>query len=200
MALGSALATGKVGVYSVVPGPGFLNASAALATAYGLNAKMLCLSGQIPRRAIGKGTGVLHEIPDQLGIMRSLTKWAARVNSPSEVPVKIAEAFWQMHSGKPQPVGLEVPMDVLAERGLAEIDVESSKPFYPPVDTDKLSKAAKLLGQAETPMIFVGGGAQDVSNEVRQLAEILQAPRRRLPHRARRAGRTALLEFVPATR
>ena len=133
MALGATLATGKPAVYSVVPGPGFLNASAALATAYALNAKVLCLSGQIPRRAIGKGTGVLHEIPDQLGVMRSLTKWAARVNSPSEAPSKVAEAFWQMHSGRPQPVGLEVPMDVLAERGIVDISMaESPGPFHPP--------------------------------------------------------------------
>ena len=176
MALGSALATGKPAVYSVVPGPGFLNATAALATAYGLNAKVLCLSGQIPRRAIGKGTGVLHEIPDQFGVMRSLTKWAARVNSPSEAPSKIAEAFRQMHAGRPQPVGLEVPMDVLAERGVVEMAVKNPEPYHPPVDIDKVSKAAKLLGQAETPMIFVGSGAQDVPSEVRQLAEMLQAP------------------------
>ena len=176
MALGSALATGEPAVFSVVPGPGFLNATAALATAYGLNAKVLCLSGQIPRRAIGKGTGVLHEIPDQLGVMRSLTKWAARVNSAGEAPSKIAEAFQQMHSSRPQPVGLEVPMDVLAERGVVEMDGDKLELYRSPIDTDKLSEAAKLLGRAETPLIFVGSGAQGVSDEVRQLAEMLQAP------------------------
>ncbi len=77
MALGYALSSHKVGVYNVVPGPGFLNTTAALATAYGCNAKVLCLTGQIRSAHIGRGYGMLHEIPDQLGIMRSLTKWAA---------------------------------------------------------------------------------------------------------------------------
>src|SRR4029079_2961651 len=78
MALGYALSTGNVGVYNVVPGPGLLNTMAALATAYSTNAKVLCLTGQIRSDAIGRGFGQLHEIPDQLGILRSLTKWAAR--------------------------------------------------------------------------------------------------------------------------
>src|ERR1700694_5472180 len=68
MALGAALATGKPQVFSVVPGPGLLNATAALATAYSLSAPVLALSGQIPSKFIGKGHGMLHEIPDQIGI------------------------------------------------------------------------------------------------------------------------------------
>src|SRR5438034_737458 len=68
MALGAALATGRPAVYSVVPGPGFLNSSAALATGFSTGAKVLALIGQIHSRAIGKGLGALHEIPDQIGI------------------------------------------------------------------------------------------------------------------------------------
>src|SRR5262252_9552548 len=83
MALGAALATGRPAVYSVVPGPGFLNSGAALATAYSTGAKVLALIGQIPGRAIGKGLGYLHEIPDQLGILRTLTKSAERIDSPA---------------------------------------------------------------------------------------------------------------------
>ena len=82
MALGAALATGKPAAYSVVPGPGFLNSTAALATAYSTGARVLALIGQIPSRGIGKGHGLLHEIPDQIGILRKLTKWAERVGSP----------------------------------------------------------------------------------------------------------------------
>ena len=83
-ALGYALASGKTGVYVVVPGPGFLNTTAALSTAYALNAPVLCPAGQIHADQIGRGYGMLHEIPDQLGILRSLTKWARRVDSPAE--------------------------------------------------------------------------------------------------------------------
>src|SRR5262245_54070358 len=90
MALGAALATGKPAAYSVVPGPGFLNSSAALATAYSTGARVLALVGQIPSGAIGKGHGLLHEIPDQLGILRKLTKWAERVNAPKDPPAIVA--------------------------------------------------------------------------------------------------------------
>ncbi|HLA42817.1 MAG TPA: thiamine pyrophosphate-binding protein, partial [Aggregatilineales bacterium] len=176
MALGYALARGDVGVYNVVPGPGFLNATAALSTAYALNAKVLCLTGQIPAHLIGKEQGVLHEIPDQPGIMRSLTKWSDRINSPAEAPAKIAEAFRAMHSGRPRPVGLEIPMDVLAQR--AEVDTAPVQlPIYvPPVDVDWLEQVARILGESQNPMIFVGGGAQDVSVEITELATLLQAP------------------------
>lgn len=78
MAYGYAAASGRPGAYCVVPGPGFLNTTAALATAYACSALVLCLSGQIPSRYIGRGVGLLHEIPDQLGIMQRLIKWAAR--------------------------------------------------------------------------------------------------------------------------
>src|SRR5690349_8528877 len=79
MALGAALATGEPAAYSVVPGPGLLNTMAALATAYSTNAPVFCLSGQIASRLIGRGLGQLHEIPQQLELLRTLTKWAERV-------------------------------------------------------------------------------------------------------------------------
>lgn len=176
MALGYALARGDVGVCSVVPGPGFLNASAALATAYGLNAQVLYLVGQIPTHKIGKNEGLLHEIPDQLGILRTLTKWAERVPRPADAPRLVAEAFQQLRSGRPRPVGLEVPMDVLAQREEVDASPVTLPTASPQVDTDLLEKAAKLLGEAQNPMIFVGGGAQGVSAEIRALAEALQAP------------------------
>src|SRR3954453_13938954 len=69
MALGAALATGTPQAYAVVPGPGLLNTGAALLTAYGMNAPVLALIGQIPHRDIGRGFGHLHEIRDQTGII-----------------------------------------------------------------------------------------------------------------------------------
>lgn len=176
MALGYALSTDRAGVYNVVPGPGFLNSTAALCTAYATNAKVLCLTGEIPSRFIGRGIGQLHEINDQLSVLRSLTKWSARVTGPSEAPARTAEALRQLHAGRPRPVGLECPWDVLAAEG--EVDrIPGPLPIAPdPVDTDALEEAARILGRAEHPMIFVGRGAMNVSEEVRQLAELLQAP------------------------
>jgi acetolactate synthase I/II/III large subunit len=176
MALGAALSTGKVAAYNVVPGPGLLNTFAALATAYSTNAKVLCLTGQIASPYIGRGYGQLHEIPDQLGMLRSLTKWAARIASPAEAPGLVAEAFTQLLTGRPRPVGLECPPDVLA--ATAEVDLTPIQPAlrFPPVDPDAIAVAAQLLGQARQPLIFVGSGALDAAAEVQQLAEALQAP------------------------
>src|SRR4051812_41386656 len=112
MALGAALATGKPAVYSVVPGPGFLNTTAALCTAYACNAPVMALVGQIPAHAIGRNLGFLHELPDQLAIMRGLTKWAERIRDAGAAPALVGEAFRQMGSGRPRPVGLECAVDV----------------------------------------------------------------------------------------
>src|SRR3954468_465541 len=176
MALGAALATGNPAVYSVVPGPGFLNSSAALATAYSTGARVLALIGQIPSRAIGKGHGLLHEIPDQIGILRTLTKWAERVERPQDAPQLVGQAFAQLHSGRPRPVGIEVPPDILGAK--AEVDLLAPLPPTPntPLDEDAIERAAALLGKAECPVIFVGGGALEAADEVRALAERLSAP------------------------
>ncbi len=176
MALGHTLATGEISVFNVVPGPGLLNASAALATAYGLNAPVLCLTGQIPTKQIGQGKGVLHEIPDQLAILRGLTKWAERATSAADVPGLLYAAFAELQNGRPRPVALEIPMDVLAERGAVELAARPAPVTHPQPDPELVEQAAKTLGKAKRPLIFVGSGAQNVSAEVRQLATMLEAP------------------------
>ena len=176
MALGYTLTTDKAGVYSVVPGPGFLNTTAALATAYGRCAKVLCLSSQIQSGHIGRGFGMLHEIPDQLAIMRGLTKWSDRIQSPSDAPLLVADAFRQMYSGRPRPVGLECPMDVLSASQEVDLTPIPLAIRHPAVDPDAIGAAAKLLGKAKNPLIFIGGGAVDAGAEILELAEALQAP------------------------
>src|SRR6202020_3546376 len=76
MAYGYAKSTGRVGVYTCVPGPGVLNTTAALCTAFAANASVLCLTSEIPAADIGRGFGILHELPDQLATLPSLTKGA----------------------------------------------------------------------------------------------------------------------------
>lgn len=176
MALGYALATGKVGVCSVVPGPGFLNATAALATAYSTNAKVLCLVGQIQSDSINKGYGLLHEIPNQIEILRTLTKWADRIETPADAPSLVAEAFRQLNAGRPRPVGLECAPDVLAQKTEVDLTKVDYTLRHPPVDMDKINEAAELLAKAENPLIFVGLGAIDAAPAVQELAELLQAP------------------------
>jgi len=176
MAMGYAQSSDKIGVYSVVPGPGFLNTTGALSTAYAVNAKVLCLTGEIPSKSIGKDIGLLHEIPDQLGIIRHLTKWAERIDDPQNAPHLVTEAYTQLMSGRPRPVGLEVPMDVWGKSGEADLSVVEPDPLQPAVNLDAVKEAAKLLGKAKNPVIAVGGGAQHASAEVQALAEMLQAP------------------------
>ncbi len=176
MAFGYAKSTGKVGVYSVVPGPGVLNASAALCSAYGASTPILCITGQVPAAFIGSGKGHLHELPDQLATMRTLTKWAARIEHPAEAPDLVAQAFRQMQSGRPRPVSLEMPWDVFGMQAPVQpIPPPSAYPAIEP-DSDAIEKAARLLKSAKNPMIMVGSGAMHAASEVLALADLVQAP------------------------
>ncbi len=175
MAYGYARSTGRVGTYTVVPGPGLLNTTAALCTAYACNAPVLCVTGQIPSAGIGTGRGYLHEIPDQLGLIQKLTKWAARIDHPSQAPDRVREAFKQLQTGRPRPVELEMAMDVMGQQGEVTLLAPESHPALAP-DPEQIEQAAKRLSQAKRPLLVVGGGAQDASAEVLQLAELLQAP------------------------
>ena len=176
MALGYTLATGEPAVFNVVPGPGLLNATAGMATAYALNAKVFCLTGQILSRNIGKGIGDLHEIPHQPEVLRGLTKWNDIVLHPSDAGRKVAQAFFELASGRPRPVALEIPPDVLKLRAQVPETPTPLAPFAPPIDAGAIETAGEWLGASKRPLIFVGGGAQGVSAEVGQLAEMLQAP------------------------
>lgn len=176
MALGYAMAAGKPSAYVVVPGPGFLNTTAALSTAYAVNAPVLALTGQIQQSMIGRNVGLLHELPDQLAIMRGLTKWADRIPSPSAAPGLVNEAFRRLLSGRQRPVALECAMDTWARRAPVELIGTAATADPSPVDDEAVERAARLLGSAERPMIVVGGGAQGAGEYVQRIAELLDAP------------------------
>ncbi len=176
MALGAALATGKPQAFSVVPGPGLLNAGAALLTAYGMNAPVLALVGQIPQADIDRGHGHLHEIHDQLGLMRHITKWAERIRSPQEAPRLVSDAIRQAMSGRPRPVALECALDTWARHGEVVLPDGPLPLAEDAIDQEAIEAAARILGRAERPMIVLGGGASDASAEVVKIAETLEAP------------------------
>ena len=129
MADGYAKVTGKVGVAMVVPGPGALNATAGLGTAFASSSPVLLISGQIASGALGKRQGQLHEVEDQLDVFKPITKWNHRVTEVGEIPEAVHEAFRQLNTGRPRPVELEVPPDTLAAIGEADI-IEPE--VYPP--------------------------------------------------------------------
>jgi acetolactate synthase-1/2/3 large subunit len=176
MALGAALATGKPQAYAVVPGPGLLNSGAALLTAYGMNAPVLALIGQIPAAAIGKGQGHLHEIRDQAGIIARLVDHSSQIKGPAEASVKVAKAIQSMRQGRPGPAALECAIDVWGKRGAVPPITMPLPLRLPKIDDDKVRSAAKLLGKAKRVLIVAGGGAQDASLEVTLLSSMLQAP------------------------
>ena len=176
MADGYAKATGKVGVAMVVPGPGALNATAGLGTAFASSSPVLLISGQIASNALGKRQGQLHEVEDQLDVFKPITKWNHRVTEVGEIPEAVHEAFRQLSTGRPRPVELEVPPDTLAALGDADI-IEPE--IYPPVaaDSTDIDRAAEILARAERPAIIAGGGTiiSGASDELREVAEFLQA-------------------------
>jgi acetolactate synthase I/II/III large subunit len=176
MAFGYARSTGRPGVFSVVPGPGVLNASAALLTAFGGNEPVLCLTGQVPTDFLGKGRGHLHEMPDQLATLRTFVKWADRIEYPANAPALVARAFQEMLSGRRGPASLEMPWDVFTQK----VEVGAAEIFdrfpAPQPDPDRVKSAATLIAASQSPMIFVGSGAIEAGDEILELAELIDAP------------------------
>jgi acetolactate synthase-1/2/3 large subunit len=192
MALGYAKATGRPGVYTVVPGPGVLNTTAALCTAWGCNTPVLCLTGQVPADFLGHGRGHLHELPDQLATLATLVKHARRIDRPADAPRAVAEAWRAMLTGRPGPASLEMCWDTLGESAAVEIPAPLPPLPAPEPDPEAVAAAARLIAGAKHPMIMVGGGAQHAAAEVRALAERLGAP-----VTAFRSGRGVVAEDHP---
>ncbi len=176
MALGAALATNRPQPYAVVPGPGLLNTSAALLTAYSMNAPVLALIGQIPDGDIGKGLSHLHEIKDQAGIIARLVDFSARVRKPEEVSALVAKAIQSLYSDRPGPAALECAIDMWGRKSAHEKIAAPLPAPAPALDEDAIRDAAKRLANSKRPLIICGGGAQGASEEVTKLADMLQAP------------------------
>ena len=177
MADGYARSTGKVGVSLVVPGPGLMNAMAGLSTAYACSSPVLCIAGQIASSQIGKNRGFLHEVPHQQQMVASVSKWAACAYHPEEIPELVQEAYRQLRTGRPRPVVLEVPPDVLQATGDVTL-VDPVSVTAPAGDPARLEDAARLLGEAKRPVILAGGGviSSNATEEVQALSKLLEAP------------------------
>jgi acetolactate synthase-1/2/3 large subunit len=192
MAFGYAKSTGKVGVYTCVPGPGLLNTTAALCTAYSALAPVLCLTSEIPAADIGRGYGILHELPDQLALLRGLTKWAERIDHPTEVPRILAVAMEQLTTGRIGPVALECPWDTLSVKSLVDFEVLPRANSQSPPDPASVQQAAELIADSRNPMIILGAGAVAAGPEILDLARLIQAP-----VTAHRSGRGIVSEELP---
>ena len=174
MALGAAQVTGRPSAFCVVPGPGMLNAAAGLTSAYWGNARVLALIGAVPSQWRGRGTGILHDLPDSAAVLDQITKHTGYVGSGEHAVGVWQRAIDELVSGIPRPVTVEVPVDVWTQP--ADGALEAPQASRPAIDPGQIEEAARLLGQAQRPLIMVGGGAQDASEPVRELAEALEAP------------------------
>jgi acetolactate synthase-1/2/3 large subunit len=178
MADGYARATGKPGVAVVITGPGVTNIATAVGEAYTDSSPLLVISSNVESPYLDDMRGNLHDLKDQLAVMKAVTKWNARVADANEVTGIMGEAFDRLRSGRPLPVHVEVPLDVLDQQAVdAPLPRE---PFIvvPEPNDEKVDKAAAMLAGAQRPLIYAGGGAvsSGAAPFIRQLAERLKAP------------------------
>ncbi len=177
MADGYARASGKPGVALVVPGVGLYNAASGLANAYSRSMPVLLIAGQIPRGAIGKNLGAVHEIADQGGAVRSVTKWQRQASRPREVPDAVFEAFRQMRTGRPRPVLIEMPPEAGVEREEVRLRSPAAVSRIVPSQED-LREAARVISGSALPLIYAGGGVarSDAEQTLVKLAEATNIP------------------------
>lgn len=162
-----ARSTGKVGVCLVTSGPGATNLVTGLATAYYDSVPLVCFTGQVARNLIGNDA--FQEV-DIVGITRSITKYGVTVRKREDLGRIIKEAFYIASSGRPGPVLIDLPKDVMGELGDIEypqtVDIRGYKPNTE-VHIGQLKRAIKLLNKAKRPLFLVGGGVNIAhANEV----------------------------------
>ncbi len=162
----------------VVPGVGVYNAAAGLATAYACSSPVLLIAGQVNRDGIGRDLGLLHDVHDQLAVVRPVTKWAARAMYAADIAPMVHDAFVRMVSGRPRPVEIEIPPEAFTEDTTSAGPLAPERPRPTVPDEDAVERAARLLSSATSPLMVAGGGVVlgDASVAFVALAERLQAP------------------------
>lgn len=175
MADGYARATGKPGVCLLITGPGLTNAITAMAQARADSIPMLVISGVNCAQTHGHEVGLLHELPDQIGMMRTIAKFSQTLHSGGDLERVLDRAYAAMLGGRPGPVHIEIPIDVMSEP--VEISVLPAPDIaraYP--DPAVIAKAAETLTQAKSPVILAGGGCLDAADALHALSRDLDAP------------------------
>ncbi|MGB3387766.1 MAG: 5-guanidino-2-oxopentanoate decarboxylase [Pseudaminobacter sp.] len=175
MADGYARASGRPGVAFVITGPGLTNTITAMGQARADSVPMLVISGVNARASIGKGLGYLHELPDQRGMLAKVALFSHRIEAGSELPQVLARAFTLFTTGRPGPVHLEIPIDVMGEPA-DNLKLEDIEAKVPEAEPTLLAQAAGMAASAKHPLILAGGGARAAEVPLRRLAELLDAP------------------------
>ena len=176
---GFARATGGLGVAITSTGPGAANAMGGLFEAAFASSPVLMITGQIESTYLGKGRGALPEAERQLDMLRAVTRSAVTVRRPADIPRTVAEAALDALTGRPQPVAVEIPIDL--QYAEADVDIPAPTTLVPPravPDAAAVTRAAEALYAAERPLLWAGGGVLRAGAEgaLLALAEHLQAP------------------------
>jgi 5-guanidino-2-oxopentanoate decarboxylase len=170
MADGYARASGKPGVCVLITGPGVVNAGTAIGQAFSDSVPMLVLSSVNAREDLGKGRGRLHEITDQQAVMAPLTAFSRTVMKPDDLPQAMADAYAVFEAGRPRPVHIEIPLDVLAGPGVAAVDSRGRR-ARPVPDAALIYAAAKLIRGAALPVVIAGGGTLEAGPALKAFIE-----------------------------
>ncbi|MQA55372.1 5-guanidino-2-oxopentanoate decarboxylase [Pseudomonas piscis] len=176
MADGYARTSGKPGVCFIITGPGMTNITTAMGQAYADSIPMLVISSVQTRSQLGGGRGKLHELPNQSALVGGVAAFSHTLMCADELPVVLARAFALFQAGRPRPVHIEIPLDVLvqdADHLLASEPVQVARAGAAPA---AVAQMGQLLATAKRPLILAGGGAIDAAASLTQLAQLLQAP------------------------
>lgn len=177
MADGYARASGKPGVCITSTGPGACNSMSAMGEAYAGSLPILNITTQNEKRLSGKEKGATHDNKDQSGMFRSVTGWNKRVESITDIPSSVHEAFRRFKTQRPRPIALEFPTDIL--QGWDDVEFLDAESYErAPGALPEVTKAAECLANSKRPVIWAGGGviSAEACAELVGLAELLQAP------------------------
>ncbi|MFJ9420081.1 5-guanidino-2-oxopentanoate decarboxylase [Streptomyces sp. NPDC101227] len=173
---GYARATGRPGIAITTTGPALMNIAAAVGQAYSDSVPLLVVSPGMPLRHPRLATGLLHEMPSQSGAFGQLTAFSHRVSSVAEIGAAVARAFTRFRTGRPRPVHIEVPLDLLTAAEPAGPPPLAPVPLPVRPPPEAVRAAAEALGRARRPALVLGGGAHGARAEALALAERLGAP------------------------
>lgn len=176
MADGYARVSGKPGVCFIITGPGMTNIATAMGQAYGDSVPMLVISSVNPTRHLGMGGGRLHELPGQRNLVAGVSAFSHTLMAADELPDVLARAFAVFASARPQPVHIEIPIDVITAPAGHVRRKLGQPPSRPGVSRPAIEQAARWLQDARQPMVLLGGGTQDAAAQAQQLVERLDAP------------------------
>jgi thiamine pyrophosphate-dependent acetolactate synthase large subunit-like protein len=177
MADGYARSSGRPGVVLVTTGPGATNTLTPLAESYAGSVPVLVVMSDIPAHLVGRQVGALHEVVNQIDCFRPVCRWAEAVTDATAIVGNVQGAFDLFASGRPGPIAVSIPTDLLAARTPGRVTPGQGR-GRPPCHVDEIREAARLLAGARRPLIVSGGGvvSAEASERLCALARRLGAP------------------------